>query len=202
MKNLPLIIVAFVVITSTSCKVVGTLYPLSQNSDDFVFKKELIGKWQESKDQSVYYLIDTASGQEGKLYSITSIERKNEANTTDTMRFSAFLININGWYYLDCSLDIEKNLFPKKKEVEDFLFTRHFIFRLTFGEKEELEITSPDADELIKLIDEKKILLNYVNLKKDDYLILDKPEILQKRIIESKKYPLLYKNKNILQKIL
>ena len=202
MKFLSLIIAVFVAITATSCKVVGTLYPLSQNSRDFVFKKELIGKWQESIEQSVHYLIDTISGREGKLYSITCIEKSNETNITDTTILSAFLIKVNDWYYLDCSLEIGSNPFLNKKKINDFLHPRHFIFRLAFGEKDKLEVASLDTDELIRLIDEKKISLHYANLKKDDYLILDKSEILQKTLRKNKKNYLMFKNKSILKKIL
>lgn len=66
---------------------------------------------------------------------------------------------------------------------------------MAFGEKDKLEVASLDTDELIRLIDEKKISLHYANLKKDDYLILDKSEILQKTLSETKKNYLMFKNK-------
>ncbi|MBK9380533.1 MAG: hypothetical protein IPN39_04320 [Chitinophagaceae bacterium] len=60
------------------------------------------------------------------------------------------------------------------------------------------EITAPDTEYLIKLIDQKNSLCIP---PKDDYLILDKPTDLEKGFTESTKYPLLYKDKNVLHRL-
>lgn len=81
------------------------------------------------------------------------------------------------------------------------MIPRHFIIRLSFPGENILEMAAPDTEELIKLIDQKKFLLQYANLKKDDYLILDKPAVLQKGFAESKKYPMLFKDKTVLHRL-
>lgn len=196
-----LLLVVSVALLASSCKVVGTLYPISQNENDFIFKKEIIGKWGDRKDPSGYYSVDTATGKGGKLYQVETVFNNNEKNRVDTNRFSALLVSINGWYYLDCWFNMEKGLSAYDKSYEDWLIARHFIIRLSFQGIDKIEIASPDSEELIKLIDQKKIPLHYAILKKDDYLILDKPPVLQKAFAESKKYPLLYKDKNVLHRL-
>lgn len=201
MKKELAFLIASASLLASSCKVVGTLYPISQNVNDFIFKKEIIGKWGDSKDSSGYYAVDTVSGKGGKLYQIETVFINKEKNTADTNRFQALLVSISGSYYLDCWLDIEKEFTAFDNNYEDWLIARHFIFRLSFPETDVLEMVAPDTEELIKLIDQKKIIVNYASLKKDDYLILDKPAILQKWLAESKKYPLLYKDKNVLHRL-
>ncbi len=201
MKKQFVLLITSAALWASSCKVVGTLYPLSQNENDFVFKKEMIGKWGDRKDPSGYYFVDTISGKGGKLYQIETVFINKDKNSADTNRFKALLVSISGWYYLDCWFDMEKELSDNDKNYEDWLIARHFIFRLSFQGTDVIEMTSPDTEELIKLIDQKNISLHYANLKKDDYLILDKPEVLQKGFAESKKYPLLYKGKNVLHRL-
>jgi hypothetical protein len=199
-KQLVLFILSVSILVS-SCKVVSTLYPLSQNANDFVFKKEMIGKWGESKDSPDHYSVDTVSGEGGKLYEIKIVSYNKEKSTTDTARLNAHLVNINGGLYLDSWLIIQNELNAIDKNYEDWLIARHFIIRLSFPEVNVLEMAAPDTEELIKLIDQKKILLHYANLKKDDYLILDKPAVLLKGLAESKKYPMLFKDKNVLRRL-
>ena len=186
---------------ASSCKMAGTLYPISQDRNDFILKKEMIGKWGDRKDTSGYYVVDTISEKEGKLYQVISVFNNVEKSRVDTNRFSAILVNLNGWYYLDCWVDMEKEFSATDNSYEDWLIPRHFIFRLSFPEANTIEIAAPDTEYLIKLIDQKKLLLHYETLNKDDYLILDKPTDLEKGFTESTKYPLLYKDKNVLHRL-
>ncbi|MEO6611136.1 MAG: hypothetical protein ABIT05_03355 [Chitinophagaceae bacterium] len=200
MKKQLLVLVAVLSLLASSCKVAGTLYPLSQEENDFIFKKELIGKWEDPKDRSGYYRVDTLKGKRGRHYQVETVFGNKETGSMDTSRFNATLVSISGWYYLDCWVDMENQFSATDKSYEDWLIARHFIFRLSFPGANSIELSTPDPEELVKLIDQKKILLHYAKLKKDDYLILDKPAVLQKGFTESKKYPLLYKDKYILHR--
>src|SRR5574338_763831 len=92
----------------SSCKVVSNLYPISENENDFIFKKELIGKWGNAKDISGYYLVDTVEGSDGKLYrAVVVTQNEEDKNIMDTTRFLAQLIRLNNSYFLDCQMDIE-----------------------------------------------------------------------------------------------
>lgn len=183
----------------SACTMISALHPLSENEKDFIFKKDLIGKWGKMNDSSVFYNIDTVAGTGGKLYR-TEIVDLQEDNIYDTSWFLIRVIKISDWYFLDCYLDFEKefNYKEKKEDYEKSLISKHFFCKIKFPNSDKLQIIYPDADELMKLIDQKKILLNYSELKKDDYLILNKSAQLRKGLAESKKYPFLYKEKDVL----
>lgn len=184
----------------SSCKVAGTLYPLSDNENDFQFKKELAGKWIDPKDKSESYSVDTIPGTNGKSYSISVVSAEKEnANTIDTTIIFARLLKINQWYFLDCSLDLEKT--PGFKETNSWLVSKHFFYQLTFTGANTIEITYPDPEDLIKLVDDKKIKLDYYKISKDNYLILNKPKENRAALAETKKYPSLYKEKITLVKL-
>ena len=190
-------------ILSSSCNVVNTLYPLSENKKDFLFKKELIGKWKEIKDSSVYYQVDTVAGENKKLYLATIVSADEENKSVmDTTYFNARLIQLGNSYFIDCQFEIEKNFLQRKDGYSQWLIARHFILRVSFDGNDKIEISYPASDELVKLINEKKIRLTYYTVGKDDYLILDKPAALRAALQESEKYSsLLYKNKDVLVKL-
>ncbi|MBS1920922.1 MAG: hypothetical protein JST17_11775 [Bacteroidetes bacterium] len=197
MKKQTLFFILATGIFLSSCKIFSTLYPLSENDNDFIFKKELIGKWEGAKDTTGDCTIDTVAGSGGKLYTagLTDLDKNN---ITHTQWFLCRLIKVNQWYFLDCGLDMNRSTSLKGDDYNDLLITKHFIFSISFLEKDRLEISSPDSDEFIKLINQKKIKLDYTELKKDDFLILNEPTQLKKGFSESKKYPLVYKDKTVL----
>lgn len=202
MKRQFLIIAVFAAIACSSCKVIGTLHPLSENENDFQFKKELIGKWGDIKDNSTFYQIDTVAGAKGKLYRAQIVsQEKEKKNAIDTSWFLIRLIKISDWYFLDCHLDLQTAFPSKEEDYSDWLIAKHFFCRLSFDSPDKIEVVFPDPDELIKLIDQKKLQLNYSLMRKDDYLILNKPNLLRKALADSKKFPSLYKDKMILTKI-
>jgi hypothetical protein len=198
-----LLIILIASIVVSSCKVVSNLYPISENENDFIFKKELIGKWGDKKDSSGYYLVDTVEGSNGKLYRAVVISQNEEnKNIMDTTRFLVQLIRLNNWYFIDCQLDIETNFPLKKDDYSSWLLARHFVYSISFDGTDKIEITFPDPDALLQLINDKKLRLNYYNVRKDDYLILNKPAELQAALIESLKYASsVYKEKDVLVRL-
>jgi hypothetical protein len=182
----------------SSCKVVGTLYPLSENEKDFLFKKELVGKWGDAKS-SDFYQIDTVSQTNGKSYRVMIVSHEKEK--IDTAWFLVGLVKLGENYFIDSHIDIGHIFSDKEDDYNDWLITKHFFFRLNFTGPGKIEMAYPNPEELIKLIDEKKIRLDYSILKKDDYLILNKSKELQKGLTESTKYALLYKDKIVLNKV-
>ena len=198
-----LLIILITSIMVSSCKVVSNLYPISEDENDFVFKKELIGKWGDVKDSSGYYQVDTVDGSNGKLYRAVVISPNEEdKNIMDTTRFLVQLIKLNNWYFIDCQLDIETNFPSKKDDYSSWLLARHFVYSISFDGTDKIEITFPDPDALLQLINDKKLQLNYYNVRKDDYLILNKPAELQAALKESQKYAsTVYKEKDMLVRL-
>lgn len=170
----------------------GTLHPLSENYDRYVFKKELIGNWIDPEDSTVRYYIDTLPHYGGKLYGITILDTSGDV--PDTTLLSAYIINLNGSYFIDSWQNI-----PKDNRV--YVVPRHFIMQLSFIDRDNIGFVYPNPEKLIKLIDRQKIQLKYskvaVTSKDEDYeyLILDKPAVLQKALIEVMRYPDMYKIK-------
>ena len=203
MRKHLLLIILITSIMVSSCKVVSNLYPISENENDFIFKKELIGKWGDVKDSSGYYQVDTVDGSNGKLYRAVVISPNEEdKNIMDTTRFLVQLIKLNNWYFIDCQLDIETNFPSKKDDYSSWLLARHFVYSISFDGTDKIEITFPDPDALLQLINDKKLQLNYYNVRKDDYLILNKPAELQAALKESQKYAsTVYKEKDMLVRL-
>lgn len=203
MKKMIICIKLFMLLYITSCTVVSNLYPISENETDFIFKKELIGKWGNTKDSSGYYQVDTVEGSNGKLYRATVIgPNEEDKNIMDTTRFLAQLVQLNNWYFIDCQLDIETNFPLKKDDYSSWLLARHFVYTISFNGSDKIELTFPDPDALLQLINDKKLKLNYYTIKKDDYLILNKPSELQTALKESLKYASsVYKEKDVLVRL-
>jgi hypothetical protein len=181
-----------------SCIGLGTLHPISDVEADFIFKEELIGTWGEDpKDSSRYFSAYTTAGNNGKFYTIKYFFYDVDREKTDSICISSRLAYLNKSYFLDCQLCKESI----NEDYEDMLIRKHFIVKINFTETGNVEMISPDDNEFIKLIDQKKIALNYILLNEDDYLMLDKPAILKKAILTSLKYPSVYKEKIIFQRL-
>ena len=67
MKNSLVTWLALTLFSISSCTVMGTLYPVSKDKNDFIFKKEKLAKWGDPKEPNDFYVADTVDGNEGKL---------------------------------------------------------------------------------------------------------------------------------------
>jgi hypothetical protein len=194
MKNTIWFIMALPLILG-SCTMIGSLNALSEDKNQFVFKKEFIGDWKDPKDVQESFEVDTVAGSSGKLYMIQEFTRQEkDSNRVDTLYFLGRLVNIGEWQYLDCQVDRDKML-AGNKGIPDLLVSKHFIFKVAFNGSEKLQLTAPDAEELLKLINSGKVKLHYMSLKKDDYLILSSSSELQKAAEALNKFPQVYKDK-------
>ena len=201
MKNLRLLLIVYSALSLCSCTRVGNLYPLSENDRDFVSRTELIGKWGDLRDSLTFFMIDTAMDSGGKLYQIKMVSYDEEKKTTDSIRVAASLLRISGSYFFDCRPEMEQEFGSLVKKYEDWLISWHFIFRLAFPGKDKIEMFVPKPEEWIRLIRQKKILLHYATLQKDDYLILDKPELLRNALKASLNYGSLYHDTTFLRRL-
>lgn len=180
-----------IIITASSCTVVGTLYPVFNNEKDFVLNKGLEGRWIDPTDRKSYLLIK--ANEDLKQYDIFFIN-SNQNKPEDTAHFKGHLIANNDSYYLECWYNVES-------EIGDLVVARHFMIKAFFLSKNKIEFGFPDAERLIQLINEKKLQLQYAELeensqpKNTSFLILDKSPVLQKAFMDMKKYPELFKDK-------
>ncbi|HET9744606.1 MAG TPA: hypothetical protein VFP97_02770 [Chitinophagaceae bacterium] len=180
-------------IATVSCTVVGTLNPIYTNPKDFIIKKELVGKWIDPKDVNDFLIIDTFVKDHPKSYRLSMVSKTND-ELTDTTHFIGHLVNNGGSYFLECWYEVD---FDKV----DLLIPRHFIAKISFIGKDKIEFAFPDAELLIKLINEKKLALNYAEKVEGDgdksvsFLITNKSSALRYALTEMKKYPELFRDK-------
>lgn len=195
------ILIMIVVFSISSCTVIGTLYPVTVDSKDFIIKNELIGKWWDAGDSSYYFNIDTLPGFNGQYFKVYAIDVDGENKREDTISLIGNLTGIDGWYFFEYWSDV-------KMRMEDLVVPMHFVVRLSFPSNDKIEWTNINADELLKLIDQKKIHVTYAKPPANskyytgyDYLILDKTPALRKALIETKKYSKVYDDKRSLVRL-
>src|SRR5262245_34248907 len=107
MKKLITFIVTVVSVIFTSC--ITSLHPITENENDLIVKKELLGNWVD-KD-SARYIIEDAKEQGSKFYRVTVIDPKKSSEPvsfSDTSYFIIALASIKGNLFLDCIADMKR----------------------------------------------------------------------------------------------
>ncbi len=192
---------------------VRSLYPLTENEKEMIFKKELLGKWKDENGPK--YLIDTLDGDGGKVYSIIEIVERNNisilgpisnisdtSNFADTSYFKGILVNIRGNYVMDCSAVMEKTQAKKLGEsAAHSLLATHFFIKLSNIKQNSIELSALDPDKLSMLLKQKKIIIRHEVIKKDEILLTEKSKMLQQKLIELEKFPSVYGEINRLVRI-
>jgi hypothetical protein len=175
---------------------VQSLYPLTENKNQIVFKPELLGQWKEN--DGTEYLVNNSND---RIYRVAIVDhRRSDNSSSDTSHFLMTLVSINGKYFLDCMPDTTQPLFQRSGgEVLNFTFPVHCILKLKSVSKTSVEIASIDNGEVEKLIQQKKFSINYESVDKDRNLLVEKPEKLQQKLAELEKFPSAY-GKDILQR--
>ena len=187
-KNLLVILICSVFILP-SC--VQSLYPLTENENQIVFKRELLGQWKEN--DGTEYLV---SGSNDKIYHVVIIDNRR----ADSSYFLMTLVSINGKYFLDCMPDTTQHLFQRLGEQAlNFTIPVHNILKLNSVARNSVEIASIDNDQVIKLMQQKKFSIKYEPVDKDRTLLLERPEKLQQKLIDLDRFPSAYE-KDILQR--
>ncbi|MDP9229038.1 MAG: hypothetical protein M3O67_00030 [Bacteroidota bacterium] len=195
-----MIILLFVVAILTSC--VRSLYPITENEKETVFKKELLGHWKD--ENGTKYIIDTLNNSGGKIYRAEIIDyfKYPDKQFSDTSYFLVTLVNIRGKLFMDCMPEMEDLAVKKMGESAAYsLLPTHSIIRVFSIEQNSIELGSLDKDNFLMLLKQKKINIRHESITKDDILLTEKPKMLQQKLIELEKFPSVYKNKNRLTRI-
>jgi hypothetical protein len=164
---------------------VSSLYPLTENEKDFVFKKELPGHWKVDKDNEEY-IIDTTNK---NMYRITVIGKKdsgtvsNNAPGNDTSFYLAFLVKIHGQYFLDCRVDTKRPAFAEMNEDErSGILLIHYIFNIRNIQQNSMLVSGINKDSLANLIKKRKLSVKHEMLTPDHLLLTEKPASLQHKL--------------------
>ena len=192
-KFIPLSILMIQVIL-VSC--VRSLYPISENENNLVFKKELLGHWID-KD-SAHYVVDTIQGHNGKIYRVAIVDPKKSLESvefSDTSFFIVSIANVKGRLFLDCYPEMER--FANKnlgESAAQSVLPTHFIMRLSSVQPNSIELASIDKDKFLLLLNQKKFSIRNELIDKDNLLFTEKPLQLQQKLIEMEKFPSVFSN--------
>jgi hypothetical protein len=176
----------------TSC--VTSLHPITENENDLIFKKELLGNWVD-KD-SARYIIEEAKKEGSKFYRATVIDPKKSSepeNFSDTSYFIISLASIKGKLLLDCVADMKK--FEKKNvggAAVSSVVPTHFIIPVVSISQNEVELSPLDHDKLLDLLTQGKFKMKNEIVNKDDILFTEKPKNLQQKLIELENFPAVF----------
>jgi hypothetical protein len=188
MKKVLFAVTIATMVLSTSC--VQSLYPLAQQENEVIFKNELLGRWKE-RDGSEYF-VDSLSS---KTYEVTIVDHGDgqKKKFSDTSHFLMRLVNVHGKYFLDCSPDMShRSFYQLGEQTVNFLLPVHFILKVNSIARDSIEIASLDSDALLKLLDQKKLQVDYQQIGKDQTLLSLRPEDLQQKLKELEKFPSAY----------
>jgi hypothetical protein len=193
----------FITILLNSC--VRSLYPITKDEKEMVFKKELLGQWKDNEGTS--YFIDTLETSGAKVYKVEIIDSSNNSQSpgkdfSDTSYFLTSLVNIKGKFFMDCTANIEQPAFKKLGEsVANSLLSTHIIIRIFSIEQNSIELASIDKDNLSALLKQKRINILHESIDKDDILLTEKPKMLQQKLMDLEKFSSIYKDRNRLTRI-
>lgn len=199
-----ILLTALLIILFTSC--VRSLYPITENEKEMVFKKELLGHWKDK--EGVRYFIDSSGSPGPEVYRVEIIDTGNNSKSfgkdnSDTSYFAASLVNIKGKFFLDCNAEMEQLAIKRISETTlGSLLPTHIIIRVFSIEQNSIEIASIDNDELSTLLKQKKISIHHELIDKDDILLTEKPKMLQQKLTELEKFPSIYKDRTRLIRIM
>jgi len=196
------LIPAFVLVLSmTLLSCVRSLYPLTENENEMIFKKELLGHWKDN--DSTHYIVDTLTGKNGKVYTLTLIESKKNrepSRFSDTSYFLASLVNIKGKLFMDCIADMKK--FENKglgETAVNSVMALHYVVGLAAIGPDSIQVTLIDEDKLSSLLKQKKLNIRQEQPDEDDILLTERPTALQKKLIEMQKIPSLFSDETLLR---
>lgn len=198
----------FVFVFVSSC--VRSLYPLTNNEGDFIFKSELLGSWKVIKeegkvsfeyDKDVSYMVDTMKGSGGKRYQITYILTDSALFKSDTSYLLATLVKIGENYFLDCRTDTSRNEFKQLDELsEALLLNLHVIARIKIQDRNTILTSYINQDKLESFLDDKKISINHTFIYNDELLLFEEPDSLQIKLSEPGGLITLFSNEETLKR--
>ena len=148
-----------------------SLHPL-YNDKTLIFKEELIGKWL--GDDDVLWQFTRAGDKE---YELRIREDEKEVG-----RFSAHLIEIKGWMFLD--------LYPEDEQLKDLsdFYKMHILPVHTFMKVDQinpnLQLRMIDYDKVKKMLENDPNLIKHEVVDDDRIVLTASTEELQKFVIE------------------
>lgn len=199
MKNIYFSFLFFTaVIITSSC--VNSLYPISENENDIIFREEFLGHWAD-KDMQTQVIIKKATE---KKYGVTIIDKiqdpgRKNIRVLDTSYFLAFMIELNGQQYVDCSVDSSQPKYASiGKNAGSALVPLHFIYKVSIISNDQISIAGINPDSLKEFIGRYPDAIKYEDLKEGPLLITTYAAGLQKNILTNEKAAFVFGKPDIL----
>jgi len=174
-------------IVSSSC--VSSLYPISNNENDFIFREDLLGHWAD-KDMGTQVILHRA---DHKKYQFTVIDKINKVNGGnnisffDTSYYSGFLIRLNNQYFFDCTPDTDHPQFDcLGEETKSGLLPLHFIYKIHSLDNDQISIAGIDKDSMQHFINKYRNKIKHEKPGKDHIMLTADATTLQKNILTGK----------------
>lgn len=178
---------------------VSSLYPVTENSKDIIFKRELVGTWKDLNGNDKYIVDTTGTGYE-KKYKVMILDYDNADNVKDTTDFLVMLVNIKGHYFFDCMPDTSTFAFSNLSDLTKAVtIPCHFIIKVYSIDANYISLSAIDKDALSILLKNKKIIMKHEEVTKDDILITEKPGTLQQKLLEMEHFPSIYKKDSLVK---
>lgn len=192
MKNY--IFSSLILLLFSSC--IESLYPISTNNNDIVFKSELLGHWKEA-DGNGEYIVDRPGDAIGNYYKVMTLDPHSDR--IDTGYFIVTLINIKGYYFLDCIADTSRTSYVSLKNASrEFLIPSHLIIKFFSFTNNSITLSPIEKDALLDLL-KSKIQIRHEDIDSDHILLTEKPVMLQQKLLNLEAYPLIYKRDSLIR---
>ncbi len=196
MKNVFLFI-TIMTLMLISC--VGSVYTVTENAKDIVFRNELPGHWKDA-DGKGEYIVESATTERGKYYKVTMFDRDNNSKKVDTTNLIVVLANIKGHYFLDCMLDTSLPVYSVINDwSKGFLIPSHLIIKVYNIGENFISMSAIDKDAFLLLLKNKKIDTEYQDMNSDNILLTESSTKLQEMLLKFEYYPSVYKRDSIIR---
>ena len=187
------------IITLMLISCVRSVYPVTENATDIVFRNELPGHWKDV-DGNGEYIVAKASTERGEYYKVTMLDRDNNSKKVDTTSLIVVLANIKGHYFLDCMLDTS---LPAYSVINNWskglLIPSHLIIKVYNIGESFISMSAIDKDAFSLLLNNKKIDTEYQNMDSDNILLTESSAKLQEMLLKLEDYPSVYKRDSIIR---
>lgn len=180
-RDLWLLIVLLCCLLS-SC--VTSLYPLSENPKDVVYRRDLAGTWKQA-DGNSYIVVD---GSADSTYAFTMVEVRthDDVSVNDTSYFTGRLVQSGSYLFLDCVVDLERH--AEYQRLGDYtragLAPTHFLFHISIGSGgSTIELGQLQAEPFEKVLKERYPRTRY-KMESESLLLVEPPPALTRLLVQ------------------
>ena len=162
---------------------VTSLYPITEDSNEIVFKNELLGTWKDVNGSSVY-VVNKVNSENDKRYKLMILDYQTDKQVTDTSNFLVSLVNIKGHYFFDCMPDTSLPAYANMSDLtKEIMIPCHYIMKVYSIDEKYVSLSAMDKDAVNRLLTNKKLTMKHEELTDDNILLTEKPEILKKKLV-------------------